>query len=357
MKRICIFIIVAFLSLSLVSCGSDKGKEKTKEDGGEKVFVYSFGDYIDPDLVSEFEDKTGIEVVMDTFDTAEEMYPVISKGTVLYDVICTSDYMIQRLAEEGKLYQLNKGNIENISNIDEKYMKIAEEFDPGNKYSVPHTWGTLGIIYNTDHIKEGEISSWKDLWNKKYKGQIVMPDSMRDTLAIALKAKGYSINTTDEKEIGEAADYLKKQKDLVYKYANDAARDMAIGGSCDIAVVWNGEAIYSQEENDALEFVIPEEGTEEFIDAWAIPKNAENKANAEKWINFMLEKESAIKNYDYLTYSIPNKYVIDYVSDDKKVMSYLFPPDDLLESCETLKSLGVDAIDIYSRYWKDFKAE
>ena len=346
-----ILIMGLLVGMLLTGCGSSSSGEN-----GE-VRVYSLGDYIDPDLIDEFQNETGIKVVMDTFDTNEEMYPVISKGTVDYDVICCSDYMIERLISEDLLTEVDKNNIPNLSNIDEKYMAISANCDPGNKYAVPHTYGTMGIMYNTENIKEGEITSWNDLWKKEYDQQIVMPDSMRDTLAIALLAKGYSINTTNEDELKEATDYLLEQKPLVYKYANDSARDMAIGGSADVVVVWNGEVLYSQADNESLEFVIPEEGSEEFTDLWAIPKAVKNKENAEAWINFMLAEETAITNFEYLTYSIPNKAVIDYVSDDAKKMNYLFPEDSVLSKCEALKSLGAENDDMYSKYWKEFKAE
>ncbi len=355
-KLVLVLAVLMVFVLALTACGG-----KSSENG--EVRVYCFGDYIDPDLIGEFEAQTGIKVIMDTFDTNEEMYPVIANKSVEYDVICCSDYMIEKLISEGLLYDFSAGSVgplndmENYGNLDEKYLAIAEVCDPGNKFAVPHTYGTLGIMYNTENVAEGEITSWNDLWNEKYSQQIVMPDSMRDTFAIALKAKGYSINTTNEAEIQEATKYLEEQKSLVYTYANDSARDLAIGNSADVVVVWNGEILYSQEENENLEFVIPEEGTEEFMDLWAVPQYAENVENAKAWINFMLSEEAALKNYEYLTYSIPNKAVIDEVSSDEKIMSYLFPDESVLSKCETLKSLGSENDDMYSKYWKEFKAE
>lgn len=349
--------IVLLLTLMMVlctagvftACGGGGGEEN-----GE-VRIYSFGDYIDPALIEEFEAETGIKVIMDNFDTNEEMYPVIKNNSVEYDVICASDYMIEKLMSEDLLAEINYDNVPNIENLDEKYLSIAESFDPGNKYSVPHTWGTLGILYNTDKIEKGSITSWNDLWNEQYKEQIVMPDSMRDTMAIALKAKGYSLNTVNEDELKEAADYLTEQKPLVYKYANDSARDALLGESASIAVVWNGEVLYCKDTMPNLEFVIPEEGSEEFTDCWAIPAAANNKENAEKWINFMLDKDVAMTNYEYLTYSIPNKAVIDSVKDDAEKMNVLFPEESVLDKCETLENLGTDGDDLYTKYWKKFK--
>lgn len=346
-----VILAMALLIGNLSGCGRGSSGEN-----GE-VRVYSLGDYIDPDLISLFESETGIKVILDTFDTNEEMYPVISKNSVNYDVICTSDYMIQRLISEGLIQEIDFTNVTNIENIEDKFLDIAAQYDPGNKYAVPHTFGTLGILYNTEEVSEGEITSWNDLWKDEYEGTIVMPDSMRDNFAIALKALGYSINSVDENELQAATDYMKEQKPLVYTYANDSARDLAIGGSANVVVVWNGEVLYSQEENEDLEFIVPEEGTEEFIDMWAIPTAAKNKGNAEAWINFMLDGEVAITNYEYLTYSIPNKAVIDIVSEDEKIMNYLFPSDELLSKYEMLSSLGAEGDDLYSKYWKEFKAE
>lgn len=342
-------IMVMGLAAIVTGCGGS-----SRED---ELHVYNFGDYIDPDILDEFESETGIKVVLDTFDTNEEMYPVIKNNSADYDVVCASDYMIEKMIGENLLTELNYDNIPNIANISEKYLQIAEEYDPGNKYSVPHAWGTMGILYNSKEIKEGEITSWNDLWNEKYAGQIIMPDSMRDALAIALKAKGYSLNTTDEAQIKEASQYLVEQQDLVYKYANDSARDLILGGSANIAIIWNGEVLYCQETNPELKYVIPKEGSEEFIDAWAIPKTAKNKEAAEKWINFLADKKIALKNYEYLTYSIPNVSVIDEVSSDAEKKAILFPEESLLTNCESLKSLGADADDLYSKYWKQFKAQ
>lgn len=351
-KVLAIIMSLMILGAMTVMTGCGGG---SATDGGQ-VKILCFGDYFDPAVEAEFEAATGLDAVIDYFDTNEEMYPIVKNESVKYDVICASDYMIEKMAGEGLLAEINDENIPNTANLNEKYMEAASEFDPGNKYAVPHTWGTLGILYNTDKIKKGEITSWNDLWKEEYKESIVMPDSMRDTLAIALKAKGYSLNTTDEKELAEATDYLTEQKPLVYKYANDSARDMLLGGSADIAVVWNGEVLWCQEDMPQLDYVIPQEGSEEFVDCWAIPAAAENVEGAEKWIDFMLDEDVAMTNFEYLTFSIPNNAVIDAVKDDAKKMDVLFPADEVLEKCESLKNLGAEADDMYTKYWTKFKA-
>lgn len=355
MKKFWALTLIVALTLGTVGIitgcgGGDKGKNG-------QVYVYDFGDYIDETLINEFEEETGIEVIYGTYDTNEEMYPVIKTGSASYDVICPSDYMIEKMSKEGLLAEINFNNIPNIKYIGEKYMKMSTEFDPENKYSVPHTWGTAGIMYNTDMIPKGSITSWNDLWNSKYSGNIVMQDSIRDTFMVAEKALGYSLNTTDEKELKKSADYLIKQKPLVYKYANDSARDLLVGESASIGVIWNGEVLYCQELNDKLEFVVPEEGSQVFVDSWAIPANAKNKANAEAWINFMCKPEMAFKNFEYLTYSTPNQGAIDLMDKKLRNNEALFPTEKTINKCEVLKDLGPTGDDLYSKYWKKFKAQ
>lgn len=353
MKKIATLLLILTLAvgatMALTSCG-DSGNEN-----GE-VYVYNYGDYINPEVKDLFEEETGIKVIYDTYDTNEEMYPVVKTGSASYDVICPSDYMVEKMIAEDLLEEINFDNVPNIKNLDQKYMNMAKEYDPENKYSVPYTWGTAGIMYNTDVIPKGSISSWNDLWNKKYSGEIVMQDSLRDTMMVALKGKGYSLNSTNEKELAEATKYLIEQKPLVYKYANDAARDLLIGESAALGVVWNGEVIYSKELNDKLDFVVPKEGSQVFIDAWAIPKGAKNKENAEKWIDFLCKPEIAFKNFEYLTYSTPNKGAIEMMDEKYKNDQALFPSEEIIKNCEVLKNIGPEGDDLYSKYWKKFKA-
>ncbi len=340
--------LAVILTLGLVTgCG---GGSKAGENG--QIYVYCFGDYIDPELEYEFEEATGYDVVIDYFDTNEELYPVIKNNTAKYDVICASDYMISKLVGEGLLAEIDYSNVPNSAYISENVKPFMEEFDPGMKHSVPHTWGTYGIMYNKEMVNSADIDSWEDLWDEKYADQIVMPDSMREMYMIAGKVLGYSMNTTSEKEVKEMTDLLLKQKPLVYKLANDSARDLMIGESAALAVVNSGEVLYSQELNENMEYVIPKEGTEVWTDCWAVTANAANKAGGEAWINFMLEEDSAEDNFEYLTYAIPNTRIADLT--DEEVLN---PPKEVLAKCETLKNLGAEADDMYSKYWKEYKSK
>ena len=214
--------------------------------------------------------------------------------------------MIQRMIENDLLAEINFDNIPNIKNIGPTYMKTSQQFDPENKYSVPYCWGTVGILYNKTMVDE-PIDSWSVLWDKKYKDNILMQDSVRDAFAVALKLSGHSLNSADLDELTAARDLLIKQKPLVQAYVIDQVRDKMIGNEAAIGVIYSGEAIYTQNENKDLEYVVPKEGSNVWIDSWVIPKNAKHKDNAEAFINFLCRPDIAKMNFDYITYSTPNE--------------------------------------------------
>lgn len=334
---------------------ADAAKEEPKENGGE-VVVYNWGEYLDPEVIDMFEEETGIKVVYEEFETNEIMFPKVSAGAISYDVVCPSDYMIQRMIENDLLQEINFDNIPNIENIDEQYMSWSEEFDPGNKYSVPYCWGTVGILYNKTMVEE-PIDSWDVLWDEQYKDNILMQDSVRDALMVALKKLGYSMNTTNEKEIEDATNLLIEQKPLVQAYVIDQVRDKMIGDEAAIGVIYSGEAIYTQRENENLEYVVPKEGSNLWIDSWVIPKNAKNKENAEAFINFLCRPDIALMNFDYITYSTPNKAARELIEDeDIRNSTIAFPDPETLEGCETYQFLGDDVDEMYTTYWNKVKS-
>lgn len=330
-----------------------------------ELYVYNWGEYIDETVIEQFEEETGIKVTYDHFETNEEMYPVIEAGAVNYDVVCPSDYMIQKMAENGLLAEINFDNIPNIKNIDPHYMEMSKAFDPENRYSVPYTWGTVGILYNTKLIEEKGLpvpTKWSDLWNPAYKGEILMQDSVRDAFMVALKAKGYSMNTTDEGELQEAKQMLIDQKPLVQAYVIDQVRDKMIGGEAAIGVIYSGEILYIQDEVAAqgldysLEYVIPEEGTNYWLDSWVIPVNAANKENAEKWIDFLCRPDIALKDFEYITYSTPNKAAFDMLDEELQNNKAVFPDFEQLKNCEVFQYMGDEADSLYNSLWKEVKS-
>ena len=321
------------------------------------MIVYNWGEYLDPETLEMFEEETGIKVIYDEFETNEIMYPKVEAGAAAYDVICPSDYMIQKMIENDLLAEINFDNIPNSKNIGLQYFEQSRQFDPENKYSVPYCFGTVGILYNKTMVDE-TVDSWSILWDEKYADNILMQDSVRDAFMVALKLKGFSMNTLDENELAAARDALIAQKPLVQAYVIDQVRDKMIGGEAALGVIYSGEAIYTQRENPDLEYVVPREGTNVWIDSWVIAKNAPNKENAEKFIDFMCREDIALMNFEYITYSTPNVAARELIEDDEIRNSKIaFPDFDQYENLETFRYLGTDGDALYNALWKEVKSE
>lgn len=356
--------MVAAALLILASVGWITVKKNSVADSNH-LYVYNWGEYIDDEVISMFEEETGIQVTYDMFETNEEMYPVIEAGAVCYDVVCPSDYMIQKMMENDMLSEINFANVPNISQIDPAYLEMSTSFDPLNQYSVPYCWGTVGILYNTKKLEELGVAppeSWTDLWNPALSGEILMQDSVRDAFMVALKALGYSMNTSDTKELEEAKELLISQKPLVQAYVIDQVRDKMIGGEAAVGVIYSGEMLYIQEEAEnlgldyRLEYVVPGEGTNLWLDSWVIPDNARNKENAEKWINFLCRPEIALRNFEYITYSTPNRGAFDLLDKEIQDNKAVFPDLDSLENSEVYRYLGDEDDAVYNALWKEVKS-
>ena len=330
-KRLTLLLAVMGMCI-LTACGSEQEGEN-----GE-VVVYNWGEYIDPDVLTSFEEETGIRVIYDEFETNEIMYPKVEAGASAYDVVCPSDYMIRKM-------------------IGSQYFEQSREFDPENAYSIPYCWGTVGILYNKTMVDE-PVDSWDILWDEKYADNILMQDSVRDAFMVALKRDGASMNSLDEAQLQAAKDALIAQKPLVQAYVIDQVRDKMIGGEAALGVIYSGEAIYTQRENPDLEYVIPKEGTNVWIDSWVIPKNAPNRENAEKFIDYMCRPEIALKNFQYITYSTPNEGARELIEDeDIKNSPIAFPDLSQYENLETFSYLGEEGDALYSELWKEVKSE
>lgn len=354
-KKFSNIIILAFVALftavSLCGCtSSDKG-------ANGQVIVYNWGEYIDPETLRMFEEETGIKVIYDEFETNESMYPKVESGAVAYDIACPSDYMISRMIENGMLSEINFDHIPNAKkNIGAEYYEQSQGFDPENKYSIPYCWGTVGILYNKTMVEE-PITRWAQLWDEKYADNILMQDSVRDAFMVAEKLNGDSMNTLDPAELTAAKNLLIEQKPLVQAYVVDQVRDKMIGGEAAIGVIYSGEAIYTQKENPDLVYVIPEEGTNVWIDSWVILKNAPNKENAEKFIDFMCREDIALINFDYITYSTPNVAARELIEDESiKYSEIAFPDLSQYDNLETYVYLGEDGDSLYNELWKEVKA-
>jgi len=341
MKRRIGFILILTLIISVFAsgCGSSK----------PSINVYNWGDYIEPEVLRMFEEEYGVKVVYDTYATNEDLYIKLKQGGSSYDVIIPSDYMIERMIKEDLLAKINMDNIDQLSNADEKFMGL--DYDPTNEYSVPYMWGTVGIIYNKSMVSR-PLTSWADLWDEEFSGQIIMLNSQRDTLAVALKKLGYSMNTREIKELEEARDELIAQKPLVYAYLGDEVKGVMTGGEAAVAVVWSGDAVAMMQENEDLEYVLPSEGTNLWFDAMAIPKNAKNQSDAEKFINFMTRPDIAAINAEYIGYSSPIPAAVEMLPEEIQNSPVAYPADELLENTEIFKD-PQDILSEYDRIWTE----
>ena len=348
----------ALVCLALVLLALPAPEAKAAQDS---INVYNWGQYISDgtdgyiDVNAAFEEATGIHVNYMTFDSNESMYTKLKTGGSAYDVIIPSDYMVAKLIDEDMLLPLDFANIPNYEYIDEAYKNT--DYDPENVYSVPYTWGTVGIIYNSAYVDEEDVGSWDLLWNSKYAGKILMFDNPRDSFAIALKMCGYSVNTAEPDELRAAAYKLIEQKPLVQAYVMDQIFDKMERGEAWIAPYYAGDYLLMAEENEDLEFYFPEEGFNFFIDAMCIPKTCANKAGAEAYINFLCSPEICGENLDYLGYSTPETEAKEYMDEEMSASEIAYPPEAVLSRGESFLFLDAETTHLMDSLWLEVKTE
>ena len=334
----------------LTACGTSGQKS------GRRIVVFNYGDYIDHDVLKEFEKETGISVAYEEFLTPEAMYTKYKNGTIHYDLICCYDYMLDKMIREKDVRKIDMEQLKYAGNIGDTYWKLSQNFDPDNSYSIPYFWGTVGILYNPE-LLDFTPDSWKDLWRKDYKDNIIMQDSVRDSFVPALRQLGYSINTTDKKQLKEAQKLLLEQKDLVQSYLVDEVRDDMANEQAAMAVIYSGEAGLAREYNEDLEFVVPKEGSDVWMDSWVIPKDGENYEGALQFLDFLCRKDIAMKNFEYVYYSTPNTAVLDEIDPEEKADDpVIFQSEDVVKNCEMFRYLGKDMEEYYNYMWKQLKA-
>ena len=345
MKRfkgvVLLFIIVSMMVVS-VGCGEKK----------PIINVYNWGDYMDTDIFKIFTEETGIKVSYDTFATNEDLYVKLKQGGSAFDVIFPSDYMIERMVREDLLVKIDHNNIANLNKVDPEFMNL--DYDPNNEYSVPYMWGTVGIIYNKTMVDD-DVNSWDILWNEKYKDEIIMLNSQRDTIAVSLKRLGYSMNTRNMDELEKAKEDLIKQKPLVLAYMGDEVKDAMVSGEAALAVVWSGDAVAMIRDNPDLAYSIPKEGTNLWFDAMVIPKNAKNKEGAEQFINFLARPDIAAMNAEYIGYSTPITEALELLPDEITNDEVGYPTNLSEIDLEIFKD-PLDIIQLYDSIWTDIKS-
>ena len=349
-KTIVCLLLVCVLAFSLMpaACASDN-----------EITVYNWGQYISDgtdgslDVIAEFEKETGIKVNYLTFDSNESMYTKLKTGGAAYDIIIPSDYIIGMLIEENMLEPLNFDNIPNYQYIDEAFRNQA--YDPNNMYSVPYTWGTVGLIYNTQYVSAEDAASWNCLWNKDYAGKVLMFDNPRDAFAIAESILGFSYNTTDTAELQQAAELLKQQKDVVQSYVMDQIFDKMQRGEAWAAPYYAGDFLTMVEENPDLAFSYPQDGFNIFIDAMCIPKGCQNKEGAEAFINFLCRPDICAANLDYLGYSTPESAAKELMDPEVTSSPVAYPDEQTLSASESFSSLPIEATQTMNDLWLGVK--
>lgn len=370
-SAVSVCLIVGMTILTLGGFDTDVPDELTVDDPeyytalmGQNITinVYNWGEYVPNgedgtiDINSEFTKLTGIKINYSTYATNEELYAKLRAGAASYDIIIPSDYMISRMIKEDMLQPLDFDNIPNYKYIMDKFK--SPEYDEDAKFSVPYTWGTVGIVYNSEltDLNEDEID-WDVFWNSDYADNVLMFDNPRDAFAIAQSLLGQSMNTEDKKELRAAADKLKEQKKNVQAYVMDEIFDKMGAGEAAFAPYYAGDALTMMDDNENLGFVLPKSGTNLFVDAMCIPKCAKQKQAAEMYINFMCEPETALAVADYLGYSTPNSGTYELLDDEIKNDGISYPDDEFLEErCETFRNLSEDTNQYMQDLWTEIKS-
>ena len=324
------------------------------------VNVCSWGEYIDEDLITQFEEETGIRVNYQTAESNEALYSLIRMGGADFDVIVPSDYMIGRLIEEDMLAELDYSAIPNYALIDDQYKGLS--YDPENKYTVPYTWGTVGIIYNTTMVSE-PITSWSAMFDEQYAGQVLMINNSRDALMAALCCLGYDINTTDEGQLEEAFQliYDAKEKGVYQAFVMDEIFGKMEGGNAAIAMYYAGDYLTMLENNEDLAYVVPEEGSNWFVDAMCVLKSSQHQDEAAEWINFIAGTDANLANMDYIWYASPNaealaEYPAYYEEEygeplDEEIYNIMAAPPEVLARCELYINLPQETLKFYNDLW------
>ncbi len=361
MRQIAAVVLIGVSALTLTACGSiqkpkygAEPEEPVAEPASKTVTVLNYGEYIDREVLDDFYDETGIRVLYDEATTPEEMYTKYKSGAISYDLICTSEYIIKKLMDEGELFTIDTDSMEYYGNMDPKILKMAQTYDPDNSYSIPYFYGTVGILYNTSKV-EGDIDSWSVLFDKSYAGEIIMQNSIRDAYMCALKYLGYSLNDTDVEHLLEAQRLLLKQKPDVEAYFVDEVREEMVAGNATLAVCYSGEAYLANEYDDNLTYVVPKEGSNLWIDSWVMTKRCTDKEAATMFLDYMCREDVAMANFEEVYYPTPNLAVYNELDEEIREDELVFPPEEVLSNCEVYETLPDEVTELYGEMWKELK--
>ncbi|NGZ76295.1 ABC transporter substrate-binding protein [Saccharibacillus alkalitolerans] len=349
MTRTLILILVAAFALMFLAnrLNSSQGYSS-----GNTLTIYNWGDYIDPELLDRFQEETGITVIYQTFDSNEAMLTKIEQGGTTFDVAVPSDYAIEKMREEKLLIPLDHDKIPNMKYIDPKFLDLS--FDPGNEYSMPYFWGTLGVVYNPK-LTDLKFESWEDLWDPTLRNDVLLTDGAREVIGTGLVSRGYSLNDTNGEHLQQALDHLMDLSPNVKAIVGDEIKLLLANGEAAAGLVFSGDASEIMSENEDLDYVVPEEGSNLYFDNMVVPKTAQNVDGAMKFINFMLDPEVNAQNTEYVGYSTPNDAALALLPEEISGDERFYPPDELTERLEVYENLGKKMLVRYNELFLQFK--
>ncbi len=353
MKKLVQFFLAVVVASSVLWYAITELNSSQGYSGGNTLTIYNWGDYINMDVVRQFEEETGVKVIYETFDSNEAMKTKIEQGGTTYDIAVPSEYMIDKMIQEDLLIPLDHSKLPNLGNIDERFMDLP--FDPENKYSIPYFWGTVGIVYNPSMIGGKEITSWNDLWDEDLRNEILLIDGAREVMGMGLNSLGYSLNDTNKEHLLEAKRKLDTLTPNIKAVVGDESRMLLENEEAAIGLVWSGVAAELMWENEDLEYVVPIEGSNLWFDNMVIPKTSKNVEAAHQFINFILDAEVAAENTDYVSYSTPNKAALPLLDEELTGDERFYPPPELTEKLEVYENLGKRNLAYYNELFLEFK--
>ena len=347
-----VFISVFVVSLGIMYLASHLNSTEGYS-SGNTLTIYNWGDYIDPALIKKFEKETGIKVIYQTFDSNEAMMTKVSQGGTTFDVAVPSEYAISKMKEEKLLIPLDHSKLPNLKYINKRFLDLS--FDENNEYSIPYFWGTVGIIYNPEMLGGKTMKSWDDLWDKDLRNKILLVDGSREVIGMGLNSLNYSLNDTDEAHLQEAKRKLDKLTPNIKAIVGDEIKMLLANEEAAVGLVWSGDASEIMDENDKLDYVVPEEGSNLWFDNMVIPKTADNLEGAHAFINFMLEPKNAAVNAEYVGYSTPNDKALEYLPEEISGDERFYPDEELTSRLEVYENLGKKMLAHYNELFLEFK--
>lgn len=339
----CLALFIGQKRLNANSHGSDS----------KNIYFYNWGDYVDPQVLRDFEEETGYRIIYETFDSNEAMMAKIEQGKTSYDLAFPSEYTVEMMKAKGLLKKLDHSKIKGLDDIDERFLNL--DYDPNNEYSIPYFWGSFGIVYNNKKYQAEDVDSWAKLFDPKFEGEILSFDAARETLGIGLWKDGLSANTTDEKVLRKTKNELVDFMGNVKAILADEIRMYLALEEADIGITFSGEAAMAQDSNENLSYIIPKEGSNIWFDTVVIPKTSKNTEGAYALISYLLRPDVAARNAEYVSYATPNKKALDLLDPELRANTTLYPSDEDIEKLEIFKDLGKEMTILYNDLYLDLK--